>query len=29
MGVCELPVISGVCDSAGEAAASLVTAPFD
>ena len=29
MGVCDLPVISGVCDSAGEAAASLVTAPFD
>lgn len=29
MGVCDVPVISGVCDSAGEAAASLVTAPFD
>ncbi len=27
--VCDVPVISGVCDSAGEAAASLVTAPFD
>jgi type IV secretion system protein TrbL len=29
MGVCDVPVISSVCDSAGEAAASLVTAPFD
>ncbi|MEQ6902010.1 type IV secretion system protein [Nocardioides sp. YIM 152588] len=29
MDVCDVPVISGVCDSAGEAAASLVTAPFD
>lgn len=29
MGVCDLPVISGVCDTAGEAAASLVSAPFD
>lgn len=29
MGVCDIPVISNVCDSAGEAAASLVTAPFD
>ena len=28
-GVCDVPVISSVCDSAGEAAASLVTAPFD
>ncbi|MCR1785916.1 type IV secretion system protein [Nocardioides carbamazepini] len=27
--VCEVPVISGVCDKAGDAAASLVTAPFD
>ena len=29
VGVCDVPVISNVCDSAGEAAASLVTAPFD
>ncbi|EFG46539.1 hypothetical protein HMPREF0183_2187, partial [Brevibacterium mcbrellneri ATCC 49030] len=29
MGVCDIPVISNVCDSAGEAAASLITAPFD
>lgn len=29
MGVCDVPVISSVCDSAGEAAASLVAAPFD
>ena len=29
MGVCDVPVISSVCDSAGEAAANLVTAPFD
>jgi hypothetical protein len=28
-GVCDLPVVSEVCDSAGDAAASLVTAPFD
>ncbi|CUR54337.1 conjugal transfer protein TrbL [Nocardioides sp.] len=27
--VCDIPVISGVCDTAGDAAASLVTAPFD
>jgi type IV secretion system protein TrbL len=27
--VCDVPVISGVCDKAGDAAASLVTAPFD
>jgi type IV secretion system protein TrbL len=27
--VCEIPVISGVCDVAGEAAGSLVSAPFD
>ncbi len=27
--VCDVPVISGVCDAAGDAAASLVTAPFD
>lgn len=27
--VCDIPVVSGVCDTAGEAAASLVTAPFD
>lgn len=29
MGVCDVPVISSVCDTAGEAAASLVSAPFD
>lgn len=27
--VCDLPVVSTVCDKAGDAAASLVTAPFD
>lgn len=27
--VCDVPVISGVCDVAGEAAGSLVAAPFD
>src|SRR5690625_4344364 len=29
MGVCDIPVISSVCDVAGEAAASLISAPFD
>lgn len=29
MSVCDLPVLSSVCSSAGEAAASLVSAPFD
>jgi type IV secretion system protein TrbL len=29
MGVCDVPVISDVCDTAGDAAASLVTAPFE
>ncbi|MGP4974924.1 conjugal transfer protein TrbL [Brachybacterium tyrofermentans] len=29
MALCDLPVISNVCDSAGEAAASLISAPFD
>lgn len=29
MGVCDVPVISSVCDTAGEAAASLISAPFD
>ncbi|HWV49044.1 MAG TPA: conjugal transfer protein TrbL, partial [Microbacterium sp.] len=29
MGVCDVPVISAVCDTAGEAAASLVVAPFE
>jgi hypothetical protein len=29
MGVCDVPVISAVCDVAGEAAASLVSAPFE
>ena len=28
-GVCDLPVVSEVCDSAADAAASLVTAPFE
>jgi len=27
--VCDVPVISGVCDTAGDAAGSLVAAPFD
>ena len=27
--VCDVPVISSVCDAAGDAAGSLVTAPFD
>src|SRR5690625_2433696 len=29
MGVCDIPVISSECDVAGEAAASLISAPFD
>lgn len=29
MGVCDVPVISTVCDVAGDAAATLVSAPFD
>ena len=29
VGVCDVAVISTVCDKAGDAAASLVTAPFD
>src|SRR5690625_1142581 len=29
MGVCDIPVISTVCDVAGEAAAPLISAPFD
>ena len=29
MGVCDVPVISSVCDAVGEGAASLVSAPFD
>ena len=29
MGVCDIPVISTVCDVAGEAAATLISAPFD
>lgn len=29
MSVCDVPVISTVCDTAGQAAASLVSAPFD
>ena len=29
MGICDVPVISTVCDVAGEAAATLVSAPFD
>ena len=29
MGVCDVPVISSVCDAVGEGAATLVAAPFD
>lgn len=29
MGVCDIPLVSAICDTAGEAAASLVSAPFD
>ena len=29
MGVCDIPVISSVCDVSGEAAATLISAPFD
>jgi type IV secretion system protein TrbL len=29
MGVCDLPVVSRVCEAAGDAASNLVTAPFD
>jgi hypothetical protein len=29
MGVCDLPIISGVCNVAGEAAGALVSAPFE
>ena len=29
MAICDIPVISNVCDAAGEAAAALVSAPFD
>ncbi|PJJ55463.1 conjugal transfer protein TrbL [Compostimonas suwonensis] len=29
MSVCDIPVISGVCDAVGEGVASLVAAPFD
>ena len=29
MGVCDVPIISNVCDVAGEAAATLVSAPFE
>jgi hypothetical protein len=29
MGVCDVPVISGVCDVVGEQAATLISAPFD
>lgn len=29
MSVCDIPVISNVCDAAGEGAATLVSAPFD
>jgi len=29
VGVCDVPVIASVCDKAGDAAATLVTAPFD
>ncbi|SNU02240.1 hypothetical protein SAMN06298212_12919 [Ruaniaceae bacterium KH17] len=29
MSVCDIPAISAVCETAGEAAATLVSAPFD
>jgi len=29
VGVCDVPIISAVCDTVGEAAATLVSAPFD
>ena len=29
MSVCDIPVISSVCDAVGEGAATLVAAPFD
>ena len=29
MSVCDVPIISSVCDVAGEAAATVVAAPFD
>ena len=29
MSVCDVPVISSVCDAVGEGAASLIAAPFD
>ena len=29
MSVCDVPIISTVCDVAGEAAATVVAAPFD
>jgi hypothetical protein len=29
MAVCDVPVISNVCDAVGEGAATLVAAPFD
>lgn len=29
MSVCDIPVISNVCDAVGEGAATLVSAPFD
>ncbi|MCM1011781.1 conjugal transfer protein TrbL [Brevibacterium sp. XM4083] len=29
MGFCDVPVLSSVCDTAGEAAASLISAPFE
>lgn len=29
VGICDIPVLSTVCDTAGEAAAALVAAPFD
>ncbi|NYI71702.1 hypothetical protein GGQ54_002262 [Naumannella cuiyingiana] len=29
MGVCDVPVISTVCDIAGDAAGALISAPFD
>ena len=28
-GICDVPIISNVCDTVGESAATLVAAPFD
>ena len=29
MSICDVPVISNVCDAVGEATATLISAPFD